>query len=69
MTKDKALEIIEKEYGTLDTDEVYLAAANKRVGTEHTETPMRDGTSRCMVCGVVDDNPDADPRYHPEKFL
>ena len=69
MRKAEAVQQIEEHYGTSDASKIYVCAASERVGTEHEEILMPDGTSYCRVCGTVDDCDDADPIFHPEQYL
>lgn len=62
----KALRKINKIYGTLSIDEVYLEAASHRVGSGHEETPVGD-RCLCEICGDLDGN--GDPEFHPEQYL
>ena len=65
----EALKKIEKVYGTLDVNQVFLAASSHRVGSGHEETSIsRCSGIYCPSCGVVEELC-GDPEFHPEQYV
>lgn len=67
-TRSAMIDRIFDAYSTLDRDTVWLEAATKRTGSDHQETPHRNGTTTCPTCGTLEAGK-GDPVWHPEQWL